>query len=300
MFRMTNRRPVRLAVLALPLWLLFGAPGTAFGQSGDRSFGWFADLVSVDQASGSVTVRAPFLEHVANYIDNFSAGDEVVIVWTQLDGEADAVLYVESPDVMQIPGGYIVYADFVDADLTGHTLTFTVPQATTAVPSLASAEPGTPIRIESPIKQPEQVTTIASVALDERPPPRPEPEVEEEIVANPDGPLSQIAGDWKIEADIMGNTMAMDCTLMQSETELSGTCDGPPEQIAAGVDGLPEPLPITGGTVMGNTVKFTIAASFAGNDVQLGYSGTVAESGILMEGSVDLMGMAASFIGSKQ
>jgi hypothetical protein len=299
MFRMTNRRPVRLAVLALPLWLLFGAPGTAFGQSGDQSFGWYADLVSVDQASGSVTVRAPFLEHVANYIDNFSAGDEVVVVWTQLDGEADAVLYVESPDVMQVPGGYIVHANFVEADLPGHTVTFTVPQATTAVTSLASADPGTPIRIESPIKQPEQVTAIASVALNERPPARPEPDVEEKIVAKPDGPLSQIAGDWKIEADIMGNAMVVDCTLMQSETELSGTCAGPPAQVAVGVDGLAEQIPVTG-TVQGNTVKFSVAMSFAGNDVHLEYSVAVAESGTLMEGSIDLMGMAAAFTGSKQ
>ena len=297
--KMTIRRPVRFAALALPIWLLFGAPGSAFGQSADRSFGWYADLVSVDQASSSVTVRAPFLEHVANYIDNFSSGDEVVIVWTQLDGEADAVIYVESREVMNVPGGYIVHADFVDADIAGHTMTFTVPQANAAVSSLASAEAGTPIRIESPIRQPDQVTRIAAVALNERPPPRPEPVVEEAIVANPDGPLSQIAGDWKIEADIMGNTMALDCTLMQSETELSGTCLGPPEQIAVGVDGLPEPIPVTG-TVAGNTFKFTITASFGGSDVPLGYDGAVAESGLLMEGSIDLMGMAAAFTGSKQ
>ena len=299
MFSKTNRRPVRLAVLALPLSLLFGAPGTAFGQSGDRSFGWFADLVSVDQASGSVTVRAPFLEHVANYIDNFSAGDEVVVVWTQLDGEADAVLYVESPDVMQVPGGYIVHANFVEADLTGHTMTFTVPQATTAVASLASAEPGTPIRFESPITQPEQVTPIASVALNERPSPRPELEVEAEIVANPDGPLSQIAGNWKIEADVFGSSLEFDCALLQSEQELSGTCQGPPEQIAVGVDGLPEPIPVTGG-VAGNSVEFMLTATFAGNSLELTFTGAVDEEATRMEGSIDFSGMAAAFTGSKQ
>ena len=275
-------------VSVLVALLLFSGPAGVAEQPDDRSFGWYVELVSVDQAAGAVTVRAPFLKHVANYIDEFSPGEEVVIVWTQFEGEADGVIYIERPDVMKTRGGYIVYADFVGADLEGHTMTFTLP-LTNEMSSLASAQPGTPVRIESPLQQPDAVTTIASVALNERPPPRPEPVVEEEIVADPDGPLAQIAGDWKIESEIMGNKFALDCALTQSETELSGTCKGP----------LPDAVPLTG-SVEGNTVRFAIASSFSGTEVRLGYTGAVAESGVLMKGDVDLGGMAAGFTGSKQ
>ena len=280
---------VPFMVLAIPLLILLSPPRTALGQSGDRPFSWFVEFVSIDQTTGSLTVRAPFLAHVANYINDFQPGDDVVIVWTQLDRQADAVIYVESADVMDTAGGFVVRAEFVDADLAGQTVTFTVPQAGDAVSALASAQPGTPVRVESPFRQPDNVTPVTSVALNERPAPRPEPVVEEEILANPDGPLAQIAGDWKLEADIMGNALALDCALAQSDTEVSGTCQGP----------TPEPVPITG-SVAGNTVRFTIATSFGGTDIQLGYTGAVAESGILMEGNLNLGGMATSFKGTKQ
>jgi hypothetical protein len=299
MHDMTIRNAVRFAALAVPLALLFQPAGAVFGQTADRSFGWFAEVVSVDPASSSVTVRAPFLDHVGNYVDSFSAGDEVVLVWTQLDGEADAVLYIESRDAVEIPSGFIVYADFVSADLDGHTVTFTVPQTDSAVSSLVSAQPGTPIRLESPIKQPGAMTRISSVTLNARPAPRPEPEVEEAIVANPDAPLVQIAGDWQIVADVFGSTMELGCAFLQSDTDLSGTCQGPPEQIAAGVDGLSEPIPVTG-NVEGNTVTFLITSTIGGTDLELTYTAAVAESGTRMEGSIDFQGMAAAFTGSKQ
>ena len=96
---------------------------------------------------------------------------------------------------METAGGHIVRAKFVDSDLQGQTVTFTVSQAGPAVSALASAQPGTLVRVESPFHQPSHVTPVTSVALNERPAPRPEPVVEEEILANPDGPLVQIAGD---------------------------------------------------------------------------------------------------------
>ncbi len=276
------RRP---ASVVLPLLLLVATiPLT--GQSSPRAFAWFGELVSTDRATGTVTVRAPFLAHVANYIDGFTAGDRIVLVWTQLNGEADAVLYVESHEIMTTPGGYIVRAELVSADPATRTITFAVPVGTTVLQTLAAAEPGTPIRLESPLRQPEATTEVTSVTLDARPTPRPEPDAVSQITADPNAALASVAGVWTFEADLQGNALTMRCTLTQQEAELSGTCAGQPE-------------PVTG-VAAGNTVRFTIAASLGGTNVQFTYSGAVDATGTRMEGNVSVMGFGAGFKGTKQ
>ena len=82
-------------------------------QSIQTDFAWFGELVSVNRPAGTVTVRAAVLPQVARYIDTFEPGNPIVAVWTQFDGEADAVLYVERPEVMTTTGGYIVHAELV-------------------------------------------------------------------------------------------------------------------------------------------------------------------------------------------
>ena len=196
-----KRRPVSVV---LPLLLLVATiPLT--GQSNQRAFTWFGELVSVDRSAGTLTVRAPFVPHVARYIDSFVPGDPIVAVWTQLDGEADAVLYVERREIMTTTGGYIVHAELVGVDLATRTITFTVPTGTTVMQTLASAAPGTPIKLESPMRQTEAVTEIASVTLDARPTPRPASDVASQIPADPNAALANVAGGWLFESDLAGN-----------------------------------------------------------------------------------------------
>ncbi len=256
----------------------------AVGQPTNRQFAWFAELVSVDQAAGTVTVRAPFLEPVAHYIDSFTPGDGIVVVWTQVNAEADAVIYVESRDVMTTPGGYIVHAEYEGGDVSGHTLTFTVVVGDEVGRALAAAQPGTPIKVHSPMHQPDAMTPIASVALNERPTPRPEAEPEAEaIVANPDGPTAGIAGMWTFESSLQGNIIAFSCTVMQNEAELSGTCEG---QIGS--------TQLTG-EVVGNTVKLRIPASLADNEVVFAFTGAADAAGARMEGDFSVMGFGGGF-----
>jgi len=283
-----KRRPVSV-VLPLVLLVLLVATIPLTGQSNQRAFAWFAELVSVDRGAGTVTVRAPFLPHVARYIDSFEPGDPIVAVWTQLDGEADVVLYVERHEIMTTTGGYIVHAELVGVDLATRTVTFTVPAGTTIMQTLASAAPGTPIRLESPMRQTETVTEITSVTLDARPRPRPAADAVSQILADPNAALANVAGGWLFESDLAGNTIAMNCMLTQHEAELSGTCEGGPG-----------PASTLTGAVEGNTVRFTIAASFGDNDLQLSYSGVVASTGARMEGDVSVMGFGSGFKGTKQ
>jgi len=280
-----DRRRSTSIVLAL-LLLIATVPST--GQSIQHGFAWFGELVSVDRPAGTVTVRAPFLPQVARYIDTFEPGTPIVAVWTQLDGEADAVLYVERREIMPATGGYVVHAELVSADVVAGTITITVPVGTTVITALASTVRGTPIRLESPMRQAEATTEVTSVTLDARPTPRPAPDVVAKIPADPNGPLASLAGSWSFESELMGNTITMQCTLTQDQAELSGTCDG--EMGNASMTG----------TVTGNMARFTIAASAGDNDLSLGYSGAVDTTGARMEGDVSVMGMGAGFKGTKR
>ena len=280
-----RRRPASV-VLAL-LLLIATMPLTA--QSIQTDFAWFGELVSVNRPAGTVTVRAAVLPQVARYIDTFEPGNPIVAVWTQFDGEADAVLYVERPEVMTTTGGYIVHAELVSADLAARTITFTVPVGTAMIQTLASAEPGTPIRFESPMRQTEAVPEVTSVTLDARPAPRPEPDVAAKIAADPNAAMANMAGAWLFESDLAGTQLAMRCMVTQQEAELSGTCELAP--------GLSSPFT---GEAEGNTVRFTIAASFGDNELQLDYNGVVDAAGARMEGDVSVIGFGSGFIGTKQ
>ena len=279
-----SRRPASV-VLAL-LLLIATVPLTA--QSIQPDFAWFGELVSVNRPAGTVTVRAPFHPQVARYIDSFEPGSPIVAVWTQFDGEADAVLYVERPEIMTTPGGYIVHAELVSADTATQTITFTIPVGAMVLQTLAPAEPGVPIRLESPMRQREAVTEVTAVTLDARPAPRPDPDVAPQIAADPNAALANMAGAWLFESDLAGTQLAMRCTVTQQEAELSGTCELAP--------GLSSPFT---GEAEGNTVRFTIAASFGDNELQLDYNGVVDAAGARMEGDVSVMGFGSGFIGTK-
>jgi hypothetical protein len=271
-----RRRPTSI-VLALLLLILSIATVPSTGQSTQHGFAWFGELVSVDRSAGTITIRAPFLPQVARYIDSFEPGAPIVAVWTQLDGEADAVLYVERREIMPTTGGYVVAG----------TITFTVPVGTTVITALVSAVPGTPIKLESPMRQLEAITEVASVTLDARPTPRPTPDIVAQIPADPNGPLASLAGSWSFESDLNGSMITMRCTLTQNQEELSGTCDGEMGQATMT------------GAVAGNTVRFTITVS-VGDNTSLGYSGAVDATGARMEGDVSVMGRGAVFKGSRQ
>ena len=118
--------PTQLAGTTVTLLVLLGSYASiAAGQAPTgRSFAWFAELVSVDQAAGTVTVSAPITDPVAAYLDRFDPGEHVILVWTQYESEADAVMYISSADAMDVRSGYIVQAEYMGGDADGRTISF--------------------------------------------------------------------------------------------------------------------------------------------------------------------------------
>ena len=285
-----SRTMILTSVVLAALVTLAAHGQVVLAQPAGRSFAWFAEFVSLDPAAHVVTVRAPIQSAVARYIDTFDAGDRIVVTWTQFEGEGDAVMYVASPEEMaSVSSGFIVPAEFVTVDIAAGTLTFATQVPDGVAQTLSSTEPGTWIKVSAPMRQPGPAATITSVALNETPKPRPEPEPEIEIPADPNAPLADVAGTWTLDASLAGNTLAFDCTMVQDETELTGTCVS---QIGS--------AELTG-QVAGNTVKFQYALSFAGNPpFDFAFSGAIDEAGKMIKGVVSVFDSESPFTATKK
>ena len=247
-------------------------------QAEEPSFAWFAELVSVDQAARTVTARAPIEAHVARYIGRFKQGERITMVWSQLDAEGDIVRYVERAETMEAESGYIVHAEYVASDVGRRTLTFSTPVPDTVVETLASAGPGTPIKIESPMWQAGSAT---SVALNERPRPRPEPVLVEDT---PDWDGVDVAGEWALNTSLMGNDLTLSCAFTQAGPTLGGDCTGPPPLDEMALEG----------NVDGHAVTFKIEAD-VGMTLILLHTGELNPEGTVIEGTLDMMGNVSSF-----
>jgi hypothetical protein len=269
-----------------------------------RTWNWYAEMVSVDQAAKAMTVKAQIAPPVANYLKDYKAGDRVVLVWNvegAKGGDADAVILVAKPDDMKVVDvGYITRVDFVAGDPAAKTLTFKTVVPDAVLTSIASVQPGSWIKVSAPMEQPGTGVTLTAAAAASKPAPRPPKPVTPLAAADGGGgrggaaapsvkPNGGISGNWSLTMSLGGNTLASVCELAQDGEALGGTCS------AMGGD----KTAVTG-SVKGNTVTFSFTASLAGNDLDLAHTGTLDAAGTKMTGTVSVFGMEAEFTGTKK
>ena len=133
-----------------------------------RRYVWNGELASLDKAAASLTVSAPVEEHVFRYVDRFSAGDAVVLIWTPGNGGATrAIRYLELREQSVLTHGYVLPVTFVAADEDRGRITFTTPIPARAVGALASAEPGDWIRATSLFDQSYEHAAIIAMAVED-------------------------------------------------------------------------------------------------------------------------------------
>ena len=108
-----------------------------------RRYVWNGALAALDKAHASLTVSAQVEEHVFRYVDRFSAGDEVVLIWTPgTGGDVRSIRYLELREQSMLTHGYVLPVKFVSADADGGRITFSTPIPARGVGALSSAEPG--------------------------------------------------------------------------------------------------------------------------------------------------------------
>jgi hypothetical protein len=168
-------KPVAVRIASVLVFaVLLGAVGAARAADPQRSYVWFGEFVSLDEAAKTATMKAPIPEHVAKYVDRFKAGDRLVVVWDMIGKtQATTVLALwKYDDVKDSKGGnagFVLPVEFVSADVQNRTVTFVAKVPDRAVSSLKSAPAGQWIKVTAPMDQPSQDATITSIDTAERP-----------------------------------------------------------------------------------------------------------------------------------
>ena len=131
----------------------------------DHSYVWSGEVVMYDEQSKTVTVKAPYLEHINRYIGEFTRGDKVVLNWaTPRPGETEAVRYIGRYDTTSgAKWGYVLPVEFVSADTAERQLTFTVAVPSKAFKALRKVPSGGWITVTTPFDQPNETAAIVAV-----------------------------------------------------------------------------------------------------------------------------------------
>ena len=132
-----------------------------------RRYVWNGALVDLDEAAAAVTVSAPVEEHVFRYVDRFSKGDEVVLIWTPGDGDGvRAIRYLELRAQSILKHGFVLPVQFLSADEDRGRITFTTPIPARALGALSDAEPGVWINATSLFDQSYEHAAIIAMEVE--------------------------------------------------------------------------------------------------------------------------------------
>lgn len=249
-------------------------------KAAPTSFNWYAEVVSFDAGSRTLTAKAKVEPHVTGRASSLKAGERVVLGWTAFKGEADAVRSVTAEKATVAESGYLVRATLVSVDAPGRALTFSTRVPVAVAATLGSVKAGTPVRVGAPLVQPGPDAVISTVALGRTAPARPVAVV----VAKPVETARQMAGEWSVSTNMMGNAVTLVCKFTQTGAKLDGTCNGP---------GPLANLPANG-KLEGDDVSFGFAISQPVS-LTLLHRGKLDPTGTVVEGTLDLMGNLSAF-----
>lgn len=262
-----------------------------------RSYTWYGELASVDQAARAITVKAQVSKAVSTTASGYKPGDKLMLVWMPVKGESDTVIYAPKFDVMKfVDDGYILPVEFVSADAAGVTMTFKTTVPDNVLQGLRSVTPGNWIKVTTPMHQGKDVAMLTAGVASARPdikPPPPEPPSPvtdapgrgrgrgrppaPPVAAAPAGP--GVPGSWNLNLTLRGNASGAECTFQVEQTTLTGTCGG---------------NNVTG-EVAGKQVKFKYSMSLGGPNFEVAFEATVDEAGTGMRGT--MVDTAAKFRG---
>jgi hypothetical protein len=132
-----------IAVLVVALCVGAGAmTAQSQSQTATDTFIWHAELVSIDQADGTFTVKARMLADAAKEVARFKVGDKVVLTWSALDKYADAIRQIAKQDANQkTTDPFMSSVELASPDVQNEYVTFKF-RAPNAVGTVRSVKPG--------------------------------------------------------------------------------------------------------------------------------------------------------------
>lgn len=266
-----------------------------------RSYTWYGELVSVDAASKSVTVKAQVRPAVTKYATAYKPGEKLMVVWAPLKGEADIIVYAPKLELMKnLEQGYLLPVEFVSLDAAAGSLVFKTVVPDSVLQSVQSVAPGSWIKATAPVEQKGQAAVVTTAMASAKPnivlPTPVAPTVDDaaggRMRGRPrvDAPTTStsapgLPGAWVISGTLRGNVYQSQCTFELAQTKIGGMCGG---------------NPVTG-ELSGNKVKFSHTINLGGVDFTLVHEGTIEEGGKSMKGTMGdpAHAFSADFSGTK-
>ena len=119
-----------------------------------RRYVWPGQIVSLNQTETTVSVSAPVEQHVFRYVDRFTAGDEVVLIWSPNGrDEAKAIRYLEHREELILDHGYVLPVQFVSAHAESQRIVFKTKLSPSMFARSALIQAGKGIKVTSPFDQ---------------------------------------------------------------------------------------------------------------------------------------------------
>ena len=111
-------------------------------QAATETFYWHGELVSVDQATGTFTVKARMLADPAKDVARFTVGDRVVLTWSGVDKYADAIRQIAKHDTNQkLTDPFTLPVELASREVQNEYVTFKF-RAPSAVGTATAVKPG--------------------------------------------------------------------------------------------------------------------------------------------------------------
>ena len=106
------------------------------------TFTWHGELVSVEQGTGTFTVKARMLADAAKDVARFNAGDRVVLTWSGYDKYGDAIRQIAPHDTSKkVVDAWGLPVELASRDVQNDYVTFKF-RAPAAVAAVKSVKPG--------------------------------------------------------------------------------------------------------------------------------------------------------------
>jgi hypothetical protein len=140
-------------IVALITLLASGISGdaTPSPQSANDTFTWVGELVSVDGAARTLTVKSRVAyQEALSELKQFKAGDPVWVVWSGVSDHSDAVRQFRRPDAgRQITETLMMPAELVSPEATNQYVTLRVKVPDAGLAAIRDVKPGEWITVTS-------------------------------------------------------------------------------------------------------------------------------------------------------
>jgi len=135
-----------------------------------QDFSWSAELVALDEAGKTITIRSRAVPPATTEIEKMKAGDKILLVWSGSDRYADAVRSVQAAAAKPEPR-FTFPVEYVSYDAGRQYVTFKVPIPANSIERLKSIKPGEWVTATSPHGASSATQPITAIRHYNDPPP---------------------------------------------------------------------------------------------------------------------------------